>query len=64
MLFKSGYKNWTIIRPYITHNTRRLQLGGLELGTWLTAALYGRPLVLPKDVGIYQTMMPHGDDVA
>lgn len=64
VLFESEYKNWTIIRPYITYNTKRLQLGGLELGTWLTATLSGRPLVLPKDVGIHQTTMTHGDDVA
>lgn len=64
VLFESEHKNWTIIRPYITYNTSRLQLGGLELGTWLTAALSGRPLVLPKDVSIHQTTMTHGDDVA
>lgn len=64
VLFESVYKNWTIIRPYITYNTKRLQLGGLELETWLTAALYGGLLVLPKDVGIHQTTMTHGDDVA
>ena len=64
VLFESGCKNWTIIRPYITYNTRRLQLGGLELGTWLTAALSSRPLVLPKDVGMHQTTMTPGGDVA
>lgn len=64
VLFESEYKNWTIIRPYITYNTRRLQLGGLELGNWLTATLSGRPLVLPQDIGMHQTTMTHGDDVA
>lgn len=64
VLLESEHKNWAIIRPYITYNTRRLQLGGLELGTWLTAALSGRSLVLPKDVGIRKTTMTHGDDVA
>ena len=64
ILFDSGMENWTIIRPYITYNTNRLQLGGLELGTWLTAVLSGRPLVLPKDVGIHETTMTYGDDVA
>lgn len=64
VLFESEHKNWTIIRPYITYNTKRLQLGGLELGTWLTATLSGRPLVLPKDVGMHETTMTHGDDVA
>lgn len=64
VLFESAHKNWTIIRPYITYNTRKLQLGGLELGIWLVAALSGRPLVLPKDVGMHQTTMTHGEDVA
>lgn len=64
ILFESVKKNWTIIRPYITYNTKRLQLGGLELDTWLTATLSGRPLVLPKDVGIHETTMSYGDDVA
>ena len=64
VLFESEHKNWTIIRPYITYNTNRIQLGGLELGTWLAAALNDRPLVLPKDVGKHQTTMTHGDDVA
>lgn len=64
ILFESGMQNWTIIRPYITYNTKRLQLGGLELETWLTAALSGRPLVLPQDVGMHETTMTYGDDVA
>lgn len=64
VLFNSVSKNWTIIRPYITYNTKRLQLGGLELGTWLTTTLLGRPLVLPKDVGEHETTMTYGNDVA
>ena len=64
VLFDSGRKNWTIIRPYITYNTKRLQLGGMELGMWLTAVLSGRPLVLPKDIGMHTTTMTYGTDVA
>lgn len=64
LLFDSVRKNWTIIRPYITYNTKRLQLGGLELGTWLTATLSDRPIVLPRDVGAHETTMTYGDDVA
>ena len=64
VLFDSSLKNWTIIRPYITYNTRRLQLGGLELVTWLTVVFSGRPLVLPKDVGMHETTMTYGGDVA
>lgn len=30
VLFNSEYKNWTIIRPYITYSEIRLQLGVLE----------------------------------
>lgn len=30
ILLGSKYKNWTIIRPYITYNKERLQLGVLE----------------------------------
>ena len=63
ILFESEMKNWTIIRPYITYHTKRLQLGGLELGTWLIAALSGRPMVLPKDVGMHETTMTYGEDV-
>ena len=63
-MFDSSLKNWTIIRPYITYNTRRLQLGGLELLTWLTAVFSGRPLVLAKDVGMHETTMTYGGDVA
>ena len=64
ILFNSVNKNWTIIRPYITYNTKRLQLGGLELETWLFAALSGKPIVLPKDVGAHETTMTYGNDVA
>lgn len=64
VLFNSNRKNWTIIRPYITYNIKRLQLGGLELGSWLIAALSGRPIVLPEDVGMHKTTMTYGDDVA
>lgn len=64
VLFNSGKKNWTIIRPYITYNVKRLQLGGIELTTWLNAALSGRPLVIPKDIGQCETTMTYGDDVA
>ena len=64
VLLNSGRKNWTIIRPYITYNAKRLQLGGSELATWLNAALSGRPIVIPQDVGQCETTMTYGNDVA
>lgn len=62
VLLESEHKNWTIIRPYnVQHQDFGSEVG---LGTWLTAALLGRLLVLPKDVGMHQTIVTHGDDVA
>lgn len=64
VLFNSHKSNWTIIRPYITYNTKRLQLGGLELGSWVPRALRGGEIVLPGDVGVHETTMTYGNDVA
>lgn len=75
VLFNSESKNWTIIRPYITYNTKRLQLGGLELGAWASrvqeynaARKNGKInnfyIVLPKDIAYKQTTMTYGEDVA
>lgn len=64
VLFDSGKKNWTIIRPYITYNVERLQLGGMEMENWLRRALSGRTIPLPKDVASHHTTMTYGGDVA
>lgn len=64
VLFASKCKNWTIIRPYITYNVERLQLGGAEKDLWLYRALHGRSILLPKDVAAHQTTMTFGRDVA
>lgn len=64
VLFGSKQKNWTIIRPYITYNVERLQLGGIEKDLWLYRAMHGRSIVLPKDVATHQTTMTYGGDVA
>ena len=45
ILLSSGKKNWTIIRPYITYNVERLQLGVYEKENWLYRALHGRSIV-------------------
>ena len=64
VLFESKNKNWTIIRPYITYNTERLQLGTLEKDIWLRRALQLQSIPLPKDIANRRTTMTHGDDVA
>lgn len=64
ILFDSTQKNWTIIRPYITYNVDRLQLGGIEKDVWLNRALNGRSIPFPKDVANHYTTLSYGADVA
>lgn len=64
LLLKSGRKNFTIIRPSITYNTHRLQLGVLEKENWLYRALHGRSIVFSDDINNKLTTMTLGDDVS
>lgn len=64
LLFNSGKKNFTIIRPTITYNTHRLQLGVLEKENWLYRALHGRSIVFSEDINDKLTTMTHGYDVS
>lgn len=64
LLRSSAYKNWTIIRPYITYSEERLQLGVLEKEYWLYRALQGRTIVFSKDIAEHVTTLTHGYDVA
>ena len=64
ILFESGKKNWTIIRPYITFSENRLQLGVLEKEYWLYAVLNCGVLVFSKDIAQHTTTLTYGYDVA
>lgn len=64
LLNRSGYNNYTIIRPYITYNTERLQLGILEKEQWLYRLLKGKPLVISSEMLEHTTALTHGYDVA
>lgn len=64
ILQKSGGKNWTIIRPYITYSEQRLQLGVLEKEGWLYRALKGRTIVFSEDIFSKLTTLTYGLDVA
>lgn len=64
ILFGSGKSNWTIIRPYITYNSNRMQLGVYEKEDWLKRALEGRTIVFPRDIAKRKTTMTYGPDVA
>lgn len=64
LLMRSRCANWTIIRPYITYNVERLQLGILEKEGWLWRALHGRPIVFTGDISDRLTTLTWGMDVA
>lgn len=64
LLINSNYKNWTIVRPYITYGDRRLQLGVLEKEEWLYRALHGRTVVFTKEIADRITSMANGYDVS
>lgn len=64
LLQKTGKKNWTIIRPYVTFSEQRLQLSALEKEYWLYRALKGRTIVFSKDLAERTTTFTYGYDVA
>ena len=64
LLRETGGTNWTIIRPYITYNSNRIQLGVYEKEDWLRRALAGRTIVFPKDIAAMKTSLTYGPDVA
>lgn len=64
LLTKSRYKNYTIVRPYITYGDYRLQLGVLEKEEWLFRALKGRTVVFSEGIAEKITTMTNGFDVA
>lgn len=63
MLRKSGMDNWTIIRPSITYNDYRLQMGAFDKENWLYIALHGRSIVNSRDVADKKTAMTNGADL-
>lgn len=64
LLRETGKINWTIIRPYITYNSNRIQLGVYEKENWLRRALEGKTIVFPKDIASKKTSLTYGPDVA
>lgn len=64
VLFACREKNWTIVRPSITYNEQRLQLGCDEIQNWLYRALKGKPIVFFECLADKKTAMTYGGDVA
>ncbi len=64
LLIGHNKKNYTIIRPYITYNYNRLQLGIYEKEQWLLRALNKKPIVFSKDIANKITTMTYAGDVS
>ncbi len=64
ILYASGKRNFTIVRPYITYSEKRLQLGVNEKETWLFRALKGHSIVFSEDIVSKYTTLTYGRDVA
>ena len=66
LLFESGSRNWTVVRPAVTYDgaSGRLQLGVLESSEWLWRAMRGVPVPMPDEVLDAQATMSYGGDVA
>lgn len=58
------YPNITIVRPSVTFNDRRLQLGVYEVEDWLDRVLSDRTIVFSRDIASHITTMTYGEDVA
>ncbi len=64
LLRESSNKNYTIIRPYITYNSNRLQLGVYEKEQWLYRALQKKTVVFSRDIADCYTSLTAAEDVA
>lgn len=64
VLISSQKNNWTIVRPSLTYNTEKLQLGAYEKENWLYRALNHRTIVFSEDLLDVFCTMTLGDDVA
>lgn len=64
IIIKQKHNNWTIIRPSLTYNIGRLQLGSFEFHEWFSRVKNSKSIVFQHDLERIQVSMTHGDDVA
>ena len=64
VLRKSGWANWTIVRPSITYSKERFQFGCLEAKVICYRAFRGLPVVIPSEMLVKRTTMSWGGDIA
>lgn len=61
---ENGGRKVTIIRPYKTYSSERLQLGEYEINHWLRRIINDKPIVLNQNVLSKFTSLTDGVDVA
>lgn len=59
-----NYPNVTIVRPSVTFNDDRLQLGVYEASDWIDRVQHDKTIVFSKDIAAHYTTLTHGEDVA
>lgn len=64
LLFESPFDNWTVIRPYITFDSHRLQLAIFEKEQWLYRVLNNKTLIFPDSIMQQRTTFTYSLDVA
>lgn len=64
LLMRSGKNNWTIFRPSLTYNSKRLQFTIFELPEWIYRVLDQNSIIFPTEMSTILTTMTHGSDVA
>lgn len=64
VLYESKSRNWTIIRPYMTFDSYRMDLGHYPKELWLYRAIKGKKIIFPLDVANKTTTLTLGHDVA
>lgn len=64
LLYKSGNKNYTVVRPSLTYNNERLQFALYEKEGWLGRYLRGKQIVFPENMKNLKQTFSHGEDVA
>ena len=64
ILFSKNRSNWTILRPYITYDANRLQLGAFEKEKWLFRVMCGKKVLFDKNMLYKKTSLTYGYDVA
>ncbi len=64
LLLNCRGNNYTIIRPYITYNTNRMQLGIQEQHNWIRRVIRENEIVFQRDISEHYTTLTYGLDVA